>query len=183
MKKNILTLVMVFILGFMNAQERKMGKNSGQTSEGKWLIEANTGFGTPVGANTSLSYSTTDKNSVFNVGAEVGYFIIDDLAIKVGLGEGVINGDNFIPNTNIFSYKIGAKYYVLSRIPFQVDWSGATIKHFNEDASYLGIQGGYAWFLGSNVSIEPGVRYNISLNNGFSNKDTFQFNIGFALHF
>ena len=68
-------------------------------------------------------------------------------------------------------------------IPVQVDYSGATIKDVDEDPSYLGIQAGYAIFLGSNVSIEPGIRYNLSLNDNYTEKDTFQLNVGFALHF
>ena len=67
--------------------------------------------------------------------------------------------------------------------PVQVDYSGATMKDEPEDPSYLGLQAGYAWFLGSNVSIEPGIRYNLSLNNNYSDQDTFQVNVGFALHF
>ena len=68
-------------------------------------------------------------------------------------------------------------------IPVQVDYSGGIIEDLDEDPSYFGVQAGYAIFLGSNVSVEPGIRYNISLNEDYSNKDTFQFNIGFVLHF
>jgi hypothetical protein len=186
MRKIILTGAAIFAFGFANAQDKKMDNGGGQTSEGKWLIEANTNFGTPVGSNTGFSYSNTDGDSFYNLGAEVGYFVINDLAVKVGLGYGGFDDD--FGDGNIFSYKIGAKYYILSMIPVQVDYSGATLSgdldSNNEDPSYLGIQAGYAWFLGTNVSVEPGIRYNMGLNDKYSdNKDTFQFNIGFALHF
>ncbi|CAM4115632.1 outer membrane beta-barrel protein [Flavobacterium sinopsychrotolerans] len=175
MKKVIITLVMVFAFSFVNAQD------TGQTAAGKWLIEANTNFGVAAGSNTGFSYSNTDGDSEYNIGAEVGYFVIDDLAIKGGLGYGGINTDLF--DTNVVSYKIGLKYYILSMIPVQVDYSGGIIEDLDEDPSYFGVQAGYAIFLGSNVSVEPGIRYNISLNEDYSNKDTFQFNIGFVLHF
>jgi hypothetical protein len=178
MRKIILVLVVVLTSSLVNAQEKK---GDGQTSEGKWLIEVNTGFGTPMGANTGFSYSSTNGDSVYNIGAEAGYFVVNDLAVKVGLGYGGMNTDIF--DTNIFSYKIGAKYYIVSMFPVQVDYSGATMKDEPEDPSYLGLQAGYAWFLGSNVSIEPGIRYNLSLNDNYSDQDTFQVNVGFALHF
>lgn len=178
MKKTITMMVLVFTAGFVNAQDQE---NTKQTAMGKWLIEANTNFGAVAGSNTGFSYSNTDGDSEYNFGAEVGYFVIDDLAVKVGLGYGGIDTDFF--DTNIFSYKIGAKYYIISKIPIQVDYSGATIKDIEADPSYLGLQAGYAIFLGDNVSVEPGIRYNLSLNNNFTEQDTFQFNIGFALHF
>lgn len=181
MKNCIFTFVALLVFGITNAQDTKTGNDNGQTDQGKWLIEVNTGFGTPAGSNTGFDYSSTDGDSVYNIGAEAGYFVIDDLAVKVGLGYGGINSDLF--DTHIFSYKIGAKYYIASMIPVQVDYSGATIKDVDEDPSYLGIQAGYAIFLGSNVSIEPGIRYNLSLNDNYTEKDTFQLNVGFALHF
>lgn len=181
MKKVILSGLAFLTIGFANAQSKNGAKNEGQTEAGKWLIEVNTDFGTPMGSNTGVSYSDTDGDSVYNFGAEAGYFVIKDLAVKVGLGYGGMKND--LIDTNIFSYKIGAKYYIISQIPVQVDYSGATIKDFDENPSYLGIQAGYAWFLGSNVSVEPGVRYNLTLNDNYTDKNTFQVNIGFALHF
>jgi hypothetical protein len=181
MKKIILTLTTILTSIFCNAQDSKNNSNGGQTAEGKWLIEANTNFGTPVGSNTSFSYATSNGDSAYTIGAEAGYFVIDDLAIKLGLGYGGMKTD--LINTNIFSYKIGAKYYIVHQFPIQVDFSGASIKDASENPSYLGMQAGYAWFLGDNVSIEPGVRYNLSLNQNYAKADTFQLNIGFALHF
>ena len=181
MKKVILSGLAFLTFGFAIAQTKNGAKNEDQTAQGKWLIEANTAFGTPMGSYTGFSYSDTDGDTEYNFGAEAGYFVIKDLAVKVGLGYGGMKND--LIDTTIFSYKIGAKYYIISQIPVQIDYSGATIKDFDENPSYLGIQAGYAWFLGSNVSVEPGVRYNITLNDNYTDKSTFQVNIGFALHF
>jgi hypothetical protein len=163
MKKIILTLTTIVTSVFCNAQDSKTMSDGSQTAEGKWLIEANTNFGTPVGSNTNFSYATENGNSIYNIGAEAGYFVIDDLAVKLGLGYGGMKND--VVDTNVFSYKIGAKYYIASQFPVQLDYSG------------------YAWFLGENVSIEPGIRYNVSLNQNYASSDTFQLNLGFALHF
>lgn len=177
MKKIILSLAAVFAFGFANAQD----ENSGQTAKGKWLIEANTNFGAAHGANTSFQFSSADGSTAYNLGLEGGYFIMDDLAVKAGFGFGGFKPDGGESTTTV-SYKIGAKYYILKMIPVQLDYSGASIKDVDENPSYFGMQAGYAIFLGQNISIEPGVRFNKSLNDDFYD-DVFQVNIGFALHF
>ncbi|WP_417939806.1 hypothetical protein [Flavobacterium sp. RS13.1] len=168
MKKIILSAIAVMAFGFANAQE--------QTAKGKWLIEANTGFGNGVGT-TQFGLTSEDGTTAWNIGAEGGYFVADNLAVKLGLGYGD-DGDDF----TTLAYKVGAKYYIANKFPVELSYNGVDYKDAEENPSYLGIQGGYAWFLGSNVSIEPGVRYNYSLNDDFY-ESAFQFNIGFALHF
>lgn len=182
MKKIILSIAAVFAFGVANAQDADT--NGGQTAKGKWLIEANTGFGAIEGANTSFGYSSQGDLKRMSLGAEGGYFVMDDLAIKVGLGYN--SSDDGFTDGSGFAYKIGAKYYVKSMIPVQVDYTGASGDLYeagDETPSYIGIQAGYAWFLGQNVSIEPGLRYNASMNDKYTEDGQFQFNIGFALHF
>ncbi|MEZ4854319.1 hypothetical protein [Flavobacterium sp.] len=166
----------IAVLGFMSVQAQEKTE-SGQTSEGKWLIEANTG--NAMLGNTGFYFSSQDGESMYNIGLDGGYFVIDDLAIKAGLGY----GGNSVDDSNVFSYRVGAKYYVKSMIPVTLDLTGASIKDADENPMWLGVGAGYAWFLGQNVSIEPGVRYNHSLNDNYTDKGVFQFNVGFALHF
>lgn len=168
MKKIFLSAIAVMAFGFANAQE--------QTKEGKWLIEANTGFGAGVGS-TSFGLSSVDGETYYNIGAEAGYFVIDNLAVKLGLGFGDDGSDN-----STLAYKVGAKYYVADKFPLEVSYNGVSDDDYAKNPSYVGLQGGYAWFLGSNVSVEPGVRYNVSLDDEIADS-FFQFNIGFALHF
>lgn len=183
MKKIILSAVALFAFGFANAQDA----DGGQTAKGKWLIEANTGFGAIMPASTSFGYSSQGDLKQMSLGAEGGYFVMDNLAIKVGIGYNSI--DNGVTDGSAFAYKVGAKYYVKGMIPVQVDYSGASGDlveggvNGDDTPSYLGVQAGYAWFLGSNVSIEPGVRYNSSLNDDYIEDGQFQVCIGFALHF
>ncbi|MFH7018164.1 hypothetical protein [Flavobacterium sp. FlaQc-47] len=171
MKKIILAAIAVMTVSFANAQE--------QTKKGKYLIEGNTSFGPTGTGNTGFALSSEDGTTSWNIGAEGGYFVMDNLAVKAGLGYGD-NGLDYA--SSIFSYKVGAKYYVINKIPVELSYTGASIKDAKENPSYLGIQGGYAWFIGKNVSVEPGLRYNITLNEDYG-KDVLQFNIGFALHF
>jgi len=180
MKKIILSVAAVFAFGFANAQDKKES-DGGQTSKGKWLIEANTG--NAMIGTTGFYFSSQDGESLMNLGLDGGYFIMDDLAIKAGLGY----GSNSAASTSSFSYRLGAKYYVESMIPVTLDLTGASgdgaENIIGETPMWLGIGAGYAWFIGDNVSIEPGLRYNHSLNEDYTDKAVIQFNIGFALHF
>ena len=182
MKKIILSAMAICACSFANAQDQKKEVTSGQTSEGKWLIEANTGFGggtSAHAANTGFGFTSDDGVTNWSVGGEAGYFVVKDLAIKAGLGySSFSDGDDAA-----FSYKIGAKYYINSMIPIQLDLTGASLKDKPENPLWFGVQGGYAIFLGDNVSIEPGLRYNFSLNDNFNDKGIFELRVGFALHF
>lgn len=181
--KKLLLSAAIAVLGLsqVNAQDEAVG---GQTSKGKWLIEANTGFtaGGEAGyiqhtANTGFGLLSVDGTTIWSVGAEGGYFLMDDLAVKAGLGYTDYDG------SSVFSYKLGAKYYIISKIPVQIDVNGSSIDGNDENPLWLGLQGGYAIFLGENVSIEPGLRYSHSLNEDFTDESLFELRIGFALHF
>ncbi|PQJ22761.1 outer membrane beta-barrel protein [Tenacibaculum sp. SG-28] len=170
--KNIIYVVFL-ALGVSNAMAQS------QTEEGRWLIEANTNFGNAHASNTGFSLNSTDGETVWNIGAEGGYFIKDNLAIKAGLGYSpALESGSLSPE--VFSYKIGAKYYISNVIPVQLDFNGAYIQAA-DNPSYIGLQAGYAWFLGDNVSVEPGIRYDISTDEEAA-LSVFQFKIGFAIH-
>ncbi|MEM1256881.1 MAG: hypothetical protein AAGC45_10440 [Bacteroidota bacterium] len=177
MKKLIFpTLFFLLMLTTVEAQDATA------TSKGSWLIEANTGFGggdfsVANTANTSFGLSSSNGTTIWAIGAEGGHFIAEDLALKLGLGFTDLDGET------IFTYKVGAKYYVNGSIPFQVDFTGASSDlFFDEDPLWLGLQGGYAIFIADNVSVEPGLRYNISLNSDFTEEGLFEFRIGFVIH-
>ncbi|MFY0715196.1 hypothetical protein J1D01_16140 [Seonamhaeicola sp. NFXS20] len=180
--KKLLMSAAIAVLAFSQVNAQELDGN--QTSKGKWLIEVNTGF-SGAGqlslyqhtANTSFGLNSIEGTTIWSVGTEGGYFVMDDLAVKAGLGYTDYDG------TSIFSYKLGAKYYVISQIPVQVDLSGASIQDEDDNPLWLGLQGGYAFFLGKNVSIEPGIRYSVSLNEEVTDEGIFEARIGFALHF
>ena len=174
MKKIILSAAALFFFGSVTAQDKKMDNNGGQTAMGKWLIEANTGSWAT--GSTSFSLLSVDGgNTAWSVGLEGGYFVIKDLAIKAGLGYSD-DGYSYTP----FSYKIGVKYYIVSQFPVGIDFTGTSGNGNN--ANWIGFQGGYAWFISDNVSIEPAIRYNATLDKNKAD-NAFQGLIGFALHF
>lgn len=83
----------------------------------------------------------------------------------------------------ILSYKLGAKYYLMDKIPIQVDFSGTNVTGYNME---LGFQVGYAFFLGerNNISLEPGIRYSLPLQTKANTIDnTLQLNAGFTFYF
>ncbi|ARV08744.1 hypothetical protein BTO05_03480 [Winogradskyella sp. PC-19] len=180
MKKLFFAVLTVFAFSFSNAQD---DDSSGATSQGKWLIEANTG--NAMLGSTSFMFSSQDGNTTYNLGLDGGYFVSDNLAIKAGLGFG--GADIGGSSASSFSYRLGAKYYLSGQFPITVDLTGASgdaVENITGDTPFwLGLGAGYAWFVADNISIEPGLRYNLSLNEDFTDEGVFQFNIGFALHF
>ncbi len=147
--------------------------DSNSLSQGSWIIEANTGSWTT--GSTAFSLVSTNGFTLYSVGAEGGYFVADNLALKVGLG---YSGGDDMDGT--FNYKVGAKYYIIDEIPLGVDYTGASSD--GNGASWVGLQGGYAWFVANNVSIEPTIRYNMTLDEDKADS-AFQGLIGFAFHF
>ena len=165
----------IFGLSITNAQD-VVEDHHGPIQEGKWLIEINTGSWTT--GNTSFSLVSQDGNTMWAVGAEGGYFVIENLAIKAGLGyQDYGDGEE----NSAFAYKVGAKYYIANQFPVGVDYTGVSVDGLDENPSYVGIEGGYAWFITPKVSIEPKLRYNVSMNSDFYD-DAFQALIGFAIH-
>jgi len=170
MKKLFFAVVTVFAFTFVNAQDA--------LSEGSWVIEANTGFGESSIANTGFALRSIDGNTAWSVGGEAGYFVMENLAVKAGLGYSDSGEDG---SDGTFNWKVGGKYYIDGQFPVQVDLNGATGNDFSP--MFLGLQGGYAWFVADNIAIEPGVRYGLDLNDDADGFDQFSVNIGFSLFF
>lgn len=147
--------------------------DSNSLSQGSWIIEANTGSWTT--GSTAFSLVSTNGYTLYSIGTEGGYFVSDNLALKLGLG---YSGGDDMDGT--FNYKVGVKYYIIDEIPLGVDYTGASSN--GNGASWVGVQGGYAWFVANNVSIEPTIRYNMTLDEDKADS-AFQGLIGFAFHF
>ncbi|AUC14839.1 hypothetical protein BTO06_06655 [Tenacibaculum sp. SZ-18] len=169
MKKILLTIALVTFCLTVKAQDE-----GGQTAKGKFVIEANTGSATT--GNTSFSFTSQDEATSFSVGLDGGYFIVDDIAIKVGLGY----SEDANENTSLV-YKVGAEMYIDGRFPIGIDITGTD--NDTTSVNWLGLQAGYAIFLGENVSIKPALRYNIGMDGDVEDEGLFQGLIGFALYF
>lgn len=172
MKKFLLFITLCLLT--LNVTAQDSSENDGNAlKKGSWVIEANTGSWAT--GNTAFSLISIDGSTLWSIGFEGGYFIMDDFAIKAGLGYTDADlGDG------VFTYKIGGKYYVAGQFPLGVDFTGTSVD--GESASWVGLQGGYAWFVADNISIEPTLRYNLTLDD-MKAESAFQGLIGFAFHF
>lgn len=168
-KKILLAAILIF-----NAVAL-FGQESTALTQGSWLIEVNTG--SIATGNTAFSLASSNGFTQWSVGAEAGYFLQDNLALKVGLG---YSDAGFSSIGGTLVYKVGAKYYINGKVPLGADLTGITSD--GNGANWIGLQGGYAWFVASNISVEPTVRYNVSLD-GLTADSTFQGLIGFVIHF
>ncbi|MAY21424.1 MAG: hypothetical protein CMC74_01445 [Flavobacteriaceae bacterium] len=175
MKK--LLFIAAFTIFAMTATFAQDGDGGGATDQGSWLIEANTGFGESFGGGSGIFLRSIDGNTSWNAGFDAGYFILDDLALKAGLGYGDPGED--VDGT--FGWKFGGKYYINGNIPVGVDVNGASGDNFSP--LWVGVQAAYAWFITDSVSLEPGVRYGLGLNEDAGDGDfnIFSFNVGFAI--
>lgn len=111
--------------------------------------------------------------------------MIDDLELKAGIDYSSfdLDFDGSDDAVTSFNWKVGAKYYINSQFPVQVDLNGSSNDGFSH--LFLGIQGGYAWFVADNVIIEPELRYGLGLNEeaGDGDRNPCSINIGFAFFF
>ena len=171
--KKLLLMAAIAVFGFTAAAQDSDESKGSALSQGSWVIEANTGSWAT--GNTSFSLISADGSTLWSVGADAGYFISDNFAIKAGLG---YSDADEIDGT--FVYKVGAKYYVGGEFPLGVDFTG--ISSDGESANWVGAQAGYAWFVADNISIEPTLRYNLTLDEDKA-ESAFQTLIGFAFHF
>ncbi len=189
MKKVILILAVV--LGFSYASAQDEGSSS-PTSQGTWLVEVNTGFGSfnagnglgQIGSNTGFGYGNYgDGGSSFGGGVEGGYFVAENFVAKAGLGFSTFDSDDDTIDTNAFSYMLGTKYYIVGKFPVQLALRGATIKDAEENPLWMGLQGGYAWYLNDFMALEPGIAYHFSLNDNYAKDGVIEFRVGFAAFF
>lgn len=184
MKKIILFCLSLFIFSVGYSQDKT---TQDQLAKGNFALDFNTGLNALseggvsfMQGSTAFQLTTIDDYTFYNIGLDGSYFIQDGFALKAGLGYGGVK-ESGEDGFNSFSYRLGLKYYINKIIPVQVDLTGAQIEDFDDNPMWLGLQGGYAFFLGSKVSLEPNVRYSLSLNEDFTDDNVFQFNVGLSL--
>lgn len=146
----------------------------GPTDVGRFLVETSTSFSAiseiPL-LGTGLSLFYFDGEIEGTLGGEMGYFVADNLAVKVGLG---------LSTFDIYSSKLGVKYYGFNFIPVQVDLT-VNANDFDQDfisSTWFGAQVGYAAFLNKNITLEPTLRYNRTLDEESFNTNFWEFRVG-----
>lgn len=158
MKKVFLLFVLLMSMVTINAQN-SLENAKLATSKGNYVVGLNT---------TNLGFSNVqDSGTNVNVGLNVGYFVDARTAVIFGGGYDAYLSDGL--NTNSWTYTAGIKQYLGSVVPVQVDWNGATGNNVHPSKSAIGLQAGYAWFPTRHFSVEPAVRYNLSLTDAYPN--------------
>jgi hypothetical protein len=157
-----------------------------QFNQGRYLVGGSIGFSTSTtklkndNATNTLAHSTS-----FSVTPDVGYFVIDNLAVGAGLGLTVDaskgdGNDNSKHTETAFTLSPFVRYYLDQGIFFQgqVGFGSQSNKDKGNGSNTttttkLGVfnwalAAGYAYFLNDYVAIEPTVGYG---SNSLKNKD------------
>jgi hypothetical protein len=175
MKKMILALAMTLTTVFSFAQTTEVKPTTRENA-----VSATSSGTTFVGVDaSSIGFTNVDGVTNVNVGLTAGSFATQNLAVVVSTGYSTSLSDEV--RTNDWYYGAGLKYYVASVLPIQVDWRGYSGNSFDTPASFVGVQGGYAWFPFRNFSIEPTVRYDVAVNDEY--KNMLSGKVGFNLFF
>jgi outer membrane protein len=191
MKKLIITSLIVFACISAFAQFEK----------GRILAGGSVGFSAITNkTKTDNATNTYSKTTTFGLSPRVGYFFIDNLAagLDLDLSTSVekAEGSGNKNSTNHLIISPFVRYYLQPGIYFQGQYGIGPAKNKNEigntttttkyTASNWSLGVGYAYFLNSNVAIEPFVGYgstNYKAKN--SDKDIHQglsINIGFQIY-
>jgi len=192
MKKLIITSIVVLTCFSAFAQFEK----------GRILAGGNVGFSThKYKSKSSNTTVTTGKSTSFNFSPKVGYFFINNLAAGLGVdlssstykSEGSDEKDTYTG----FGITPFVRYYLKPGIYFQGDFGVGPYKHKNVDgnvtttskytSSRWSLGAGYAYFLNSNVAIEPFIGYQSTTDNysspDYKNLDSGLFiNIGLQVY-
>lgn len=156
MKKSLLIFIAVLTVGTASAQINK----------GSILVGASSNLNF-----SSVKFDGSDRFSIFDLGAKVGYFAIDNLAVGLDLGYQKIDD---ISNTN---FGIFGRYYYMGKF---FGGAGFRITKFEGQDSQTTIpfEIGYAAFITENIAVEPA--FNLSVGD---NTNTFGLRVGFSLYF
>ena len=140
-----------------------------QFEKGKWIVN-------PSVTGLNLSYNTDSDKASFGLQAKGGAFLVDNVALLVGVGANWRGGGR-----DSYMLGVGGRYYI-SNVGIYL---GADLNVHREDwgdddktRCGFGLEAGYAYFLSRTVAIEPAVYWDI-------NKDRSEFGlkVGFGFYF
>ncbi len=143
MKKTLITLLALCSFFFVQAQDDDTGR------KGKFLVE--TGYNVIGGltAGSGASVLIADGETLTSLGADMGYFLGRNFALKFRLAV-LSSGGNSITN-----FGAGLKYYIIGLIPIEAG-IGA-FGNGDDSVALINLSGGYAIQLASNINLEPSI--------------------------
>lgn len=128
--------------------------------KGRILIESgyNLFGGLPIGGGTGLLSLSDDDNSISGVGLNGGYFVTEDLALKLNFSN--LGGEG----SDLTSIGLGAKYYIIGKIPIEIGLG--QIESDGQEINFSTFTAGYGISLADNINLEPSI--GVFRNDGFS---------------
>ncbi|HTJ49788.1 MAG TPA: autotransporter outer membrane beta-barrel domain-containing protein [Cyclobacteriaceae bacterium] len=155
-----------------------------QTQQGRMMVGGSLGFsGHTDKTKNNNTTVTTDKYTTFSLAPQFGYFVIDNLAVGAGLdlsaeSHKMLYNDSKSVTTTL-QFEPFVRYYLPMKIFFHGSFGVGSSKVKTTDNNVTttsnggvtsgSIAAGYAWFLNSNVAIEPMVGYSSTRTNPSGN--------------
>ncbi|MEJ0033620.1 MAG: outer membrane beta-barrel protein [Bacteroidota bacterium] len=166
-----------------------------QFNQGRWLAGGSVGLSTNTNKFETTNSTTTNSNSVnFSISPDVGYFVIDNLAVGAALdlsasstkNKGTGGGKSSSSSVTLAPF---VRYYYQNYFAqLQVGFGSGSSKYTPDNSTTAiktkdglfgwGLAAGYAYFLNDYVAIEPMVGY---ASNSSKDKDTDNKNINGGL--
>lgn len=154
--------------------------SSAQTvNSGAWMVGGNVGF------NSVKTDGADASETWFNLTPNLGYYILNDLAVGVRLNFQSYSFDG--ASESQFGIGPWARYYFVNSLYAQagIDFGSTGMDFFSlladEGSTTLNFGIGYSWFLNNSVAIEPSIQYSIysgDADSFLSDYTRFGFNIG-----
>ncbi|WP_294628933.1 outer membrane beta-barrel protein [uncultured Bacteroides sp.] len=120
-----------------------------------------------------------DNKAQFAVGAQVGTFFADGIALMVNAGA------DWSRQVNEYTVGSGVRFYFNKTgiyLGGGLDWNRFRWSNKHRETDWgLGIEAGYAYFLSRTVTVEPAVYYKWRFNDGDMSR--FGIKIGFGFYF
>ena len=156
---------------------------SAQTMQGQWMVGGTAGFN----STSNDPDGGADAVTTFNLNPNIGYFVIDNLAIGLNLGFESHSGAGSVfsvgPQVRYYFVNLGesAKLFAQGRFGFA---SFSPEEGDSYSGTEWGVGVGLAYFLNPHVALEGLLEYSsLTPNSDFDFKqNTFGFNVGFQIH-
>lgn len=168
MKKVILMAVIAILC--MNTASAQFEKGSKTLSAN--VTGLNLGF-------TSIK-DADDTHIDFNIMAKGSYFIIDNLAITVGLGLAYQEIGDY--NDHVFQFEVGGRYYLYQGLYGALAYEGGKMR-FSDLASFGKIEVGYDFYISENVFFEPAIYFEKGFGNTAKDITRYGLAIGIGVNF
>lgn len=164
------------------------GAVNAQIDKKNWMVGGSGNFSSNRSNYTFEGNEIIDKRTVVNLAPNIGYFVIDKLAVGTYIKFGFDDFGGL--NSTSFGFGPFARYYFLENERL-VNFFGQINFGYNEGKSNnggeyhindYGLRAGTVIFFNSSVGLEIALEYNSSKNNSVIKNNSFQVGLGFQIH-